>query len=52
MEEQTSRNRPEEREDSPDEPRQPERRRWQEPVLERRETLPRVTNAFASSFEP
>ena len=30
----------------------PKRRRWQEPVLERRETLPRVTNGFASSFEP
>lgn len=29
-----------------------ERRSWYEPKLERRETLPRVTNAFAGTFLP
>ena len=30
----------------------PERRIWREPELQRREKLPRVTNGFASSFNP
>jgi len=30
----------------------PERRLWREPELRRREKLPRVTNGFASSFNP
>jgi hypothetical protein len=28
------------------------RKQWQEPELKRRETLPRVTNGFAGSFQP
>lgn len=28
------------------------RRPWSEPRLERRESLPRVTNGFAGSFNP
>jgi hypothetical protein len=28
------------------------RKQWQEPELKRRETLPRVTNGFAGSWQP
>ena len=37
--------------DSEQEP-QRERKQWSEPELRRRENLPRVTNGFASSFNP
>ena len=33
-------------------PEREQRRRWQEPELKRRETLPRVTNGFAGSWQP
>lgn len=29
-----------------------DRKQWSDPVLKRRETLPRVTNGYAGSFEP